>query len=75
MTKLVRITATGAAALLMTVAGVLGAGAATADDGNEWSIGTDGTRVTSVDTWEWSIWEWSIGTDGTRVTSDDAWDW
>ncbi len=71
MTKLVRITATGAAALLMTAAGVLGAGAATAADGKVGAMGTAGTRVRAADGWEWSIgtdtWEWSIGT--------DVWEW
>jgi len=43
MTKLVRVAAAGAAALLTTAAGVLGV--ATAADRD---FGTDGTRVTSV---------------------------
>lgn len=45
MKKSVRIAAAGAAALLTAAAGVLGAGAAAADD-REYS--TDGTRVTAV---------------------------
>jgi ABC-type glycerol-3-phosphate transport system substrate-binding protein len=45
MKKSARIAAAGAAALLTAAVGVLGAGAASADD-REYS--TDGTRVTSV---------------------------
>jgi hypothetical protein len=58
-----RIAAAGAAALLTTAVGVLGAGAASADDRE---YGTDGTRVTSGNK------DWAPGTDGTRVTSVPA---
>ena len=74
-----RIAAAGAAALLTTAVGVLGAGAASADDRE---YGTDGTRVTSVpDDREYSTdgtrvtsgnKDWAPGTDGTRVTSVPA---
>ena len=84
MTKFVRVAAAGAAALLTTAAGVLGAATATAADRE---YGTDGTRVTAVpaghpwsngtDGHDWNNGtrvtadnkDWSAGTDGTRVTS------
>jgi hypothetical protein len=67
MKKSAWIAAVGAAALLTTAVGVLGAGAAAAAD-REYS--TDGTRVTSVPAGH----DWNNGTRVTSVPAGHPWD-